>query len=173
MSGGDCDRGDYLLRDSHYTGVSYGVYDLPRLMATLTVLDGPDGPELGMDIHGVHVLESLLLLASAITCSCRSISTKHRLHFEYYLQRAIVEGEISLDLRDGISSLVGLRDDSITRSSTAARTAEHAMVQTDSGPGSSKVGFTRTSWRRTPGEFPRRIAGRFADLCGLSRVHAS
>ncbi|MFW5844730.1 MAG: HD domain-containing protein, partial [Planctomycetota bacterium] len=57
----DADRSDYLLRDSHYTGVTYGVYDLTRLLACLRILDGPDVPELGLDVHGVHPLESLLL----------------------------------------------------------------------------------------------------------------
>ena len=33
----DADRMDYLLRDSLYAGVIYGVYDLQRLLDTITV----------------------------------------------------------------------------------------------------------------------------------------
>jgi phosphoglycolate phosphatase-like HAD superfamily hydrolase len=33
----DCDKMDYLLRDSHYCGVTYGQYDLNRFVSTLTV----------------------------------------------------------------------------------------------------------------------------------------
>lgn len=33
----DCDKMDYLLRDSHYCGVNYGKYDLNRLVSSLTV----------------------------------------------------------------------------------------------------------------------------------------
>ncbi|MFY3740348.1 MAG: hypothetical protein HMLIMOIP_000785 [Candidatus Nitrosomirales archaeon] len=33
----DADKLDYLLRDSHYAGVKYGHYDLPRLLDTLCV----------------------------------------------------------------------------------------------------------------------------------------
>jgi uncharacterized protein len=31
----DCDRMDYLLRDSYFTGVKYGIYDLNRLLKSL------------------------------------------------------------------------------------------------------------------------------------------
>jgi HD superfamily phosphohydrolase len=37
----DCDRLDYLLRDSYSTGTRYGVLDLERLLASLTL--APDG----------------------------------------------------------------------------------------------------------------------------------
>lgn len=37
----DADRLDYLLRDSHYCGVKYGVYDLERLLISLKVLEEP------------------------------------------------------------------------------------------------------------------------------------
>lgn len=115
----DCDRGDYLLRDSHYTGVSYGVYDLPRLMATLTVLSGPEGPELGLDIHGVHVLESLLLARYHMFLQVYFHKTPPA--FEYYLEQAIDAGEVALSLDRGLADLVELRDDSVVSQLHAAR----------------------------------------------------
>jgi len=39
----DADKLDYLLRDSHYAGVQYGVYDLQRLMQSFRPVDDPDG----------------------------------------------------------------------------------------------------------------------------------
>lgn len=33
----DCDKMDYLLRDSYYCGVNYGKYDLNRLLSSLTI----------------------------------------------------------------------------------------------------------------------------------------
>ncbi len=36
----DADRGDYLLRDSYYAGVSYGEFDVERLKRFLVFIDG-------------------------------------------------------------------------------------------------------------------------------------
>jgi HD superfamily phosphohydrolase len=37
----DVDRMDYLMRDSHFTGVGYGKYDYYRLIHTMTIEDAP------------------------------------------------------------------------------------------------------------------------------------
>ena len=57
----DVDRDDYLLRDSHYCGVRYGIFDLKRLLACLTTVPGERGPELALDGDGIHAFEGLLL----------------------------------------------------------------------------------------------------------------
>ncbi len=58
----DVDRMDYLLRDSHYTGVAYGTYDHQRLIQTLTLGEGSDGrPVLAIEMGGIHAAEGLLL----------------------------------------------------------------------------------------------------------------
>ncbi len=108
----DADRCDYLLRDSHFLGVTYGIYDLPRLLATETILSGPDGPELGLDAHGVHALEGLLLARYHMFLQVYFHKTPPA--FEYYLERAIAEGEISWSLARGIDDLIELRDDTLT-----------------------------------------------------------
>ena len=107
----DADRGDYLLRDSHFTGVTYGVYDLTRLMACLKIVEGPDGPELGLDLHGVHPLEGLLLARYHMFLQVYFHKTPPA--FEYYLSKAIEDGEIELSLDNGISDVVAMRDDHI------------------------------------------------------------
>ncbi len=115
----DADRCDYLLRDSHFSGVTYGIYDLQRLIATETVLVGPDGPELGMDVHGVHALEGLLLARYHMFLQVYFHKTPPA--FEYYLDRAIAEGEVDFSLARGLEDLVDLRDDSILTRLYAAR----------------------------------------------------
>ncbi|MDN7025463.1 HD domain-containing protein [Methanoculleus sp. FWC-SCC1] len=60
------DRMDYLLRDSHHTGVAYGRFDHYRLIETLTVLpkayeDGSTEPALGVEGGGLQSAEALLL----------------------------------------------------------------------------------------------------------------
>ena len=52
----DVDRMDYLLRDSHNTGVSYGIIDYERLISNLTLDDG-----LILDIKGVQAAEGALV----------------------------------------------------------------------------------------------------------------
>ena len=59
----DVDKMDYLLRDSLYCGVRYGVYDLDRLVDTLTAITDPDTGAVGLGIEegGVHAVEALIL----------------------------------------------------------------------------------------------------------------
>jgi HD superfamily phosphohydrolase len=59
----DVDKMDYLLRDSLYCGVRYGVYDLDRLVDTLVTIVDPETGALGLGIEegGVHAVEALIL----------------------------------------------------------------------------------------------------------------
>ena len=59
----DADRMDYLLRDSHHTGVSYGRFDLHRLISSITAIPGTDGhpTRLGIEEGGWHAAEALVL----------------------------------------------------------------------------------------------------------------
>ncbi|NRA38050.1 MAG: HD domain-containing protein [Planctomycetes bacterium] len=107
----DADRCDYLLRDSHFVGVSYGVYDLTRLLACICVVDGPEHAELGLDIHGIHPLESLLLARYHMFLQVYFHKTPPA--FEYFLSKAVEEGEIQLSLENGVDDVVNMRDDGI------------------------------------------------------------
>jgi HD superfamily phosphohydrolase len=55
----DCDRLDYLLRDSHSTGTSYGHLDLERILAALTL--APDG-SLALHPKGLMAVEHYLVV---------------------------------------------------------------------------------------------------------------
>jgi len=52
----DADRMDYLVRDSHYTGVAYGVFDIYRLTDKIKFEDG-----IIIEQGGVKAAESLLI----------------------------------------------------------------------------------------------------------------
>lgn len=52
----DVDRMDYLLRDSHNTGVAYGIIDYERIISNLRLEDG-----LILDIKGVQAAEGALV----------------------------------------------------------------------------------------------------------------
>jgi len=58
----DADRMDYLLRDSMFTGVKYGIFDHERLINCLTVHQDPEkGPTLAIEYGGLHAAEALIL----------------------------------------------------------------------------------------------------------------
>jgi HD superfamily phosphohydrolase len=58
----DCDRSDYLQRDSIYCGVQYGRFDSERLVSTLTWTEESGGnPILALEEDGLHAAEGLLL----------------------------------------------------------------------------------------------------------------
>lgn len=58
----DADRADYLLRDSYHCGVTYGNYDLKRLIVTMTIgINDTGSPLLAIEDGGVHVAEALIL----------------------------------------------------------------------------------------------------------------
>ncbi len=53
----DADRMDYLLRDSYFTGVSYGEFDLGRILRTLIVKDD----RLVVKESGIHAVEDYIM----------------------------------------------------------------------------------------------------------------
>lgn len=53
----DCDQMDYLIRDSHYTGVAHGVIDLDRILNTLSIFNG----ELVIEARGMPAVEHMLV----------------------------------------------------------------------------------------------------------------
>lgn len=57
----DCDKMDYLLRDSLYCGVSYGKYDLDRFVSTLTAYKHNNQLQLAIERGGVQALEEFIL----------------------------------------------------------------------------------------------------------------
>ncbi len=57
----DCDKMDYLLRDSKFCGVSYGKYDLERFISTLTVYKTSSMMKLAIEKGGIQALEEFVL----------------------------------------------------------------------------------------------------------------
>lgn len=59
----DCDKMDYLLRDSYYCGVNYGKYDLNRLLSSLTVYvkSSDNIMQLAIERGGIHSFEEFVI----------------------------------------------------------------------------------------------------------------
>lgn len=57
----DADKQDYLLRDSQFCGVQYGVFDIHQLHRSLVLVGNNEEKELAIDLDGVHALEQYAL----------------------------------------------------------------------------------------------------------------
>lgn len=96
----DADKQDYLLRDSHYCGVKYGIFDLDQVHRALIAHDPGDGStQLMITEEGIHALEQFVLAKYYMTTQVY----RHRIRLitDQLLLRAITTGIDS----DGISEL--------------------------------------------------------------------
>jgi len=88
----DADKQDYLLRDSYYCGVKYGVFDLHQLHKEFATIIDPsgEGKRLGISVDGVIALEQFVLAKYYITTQV--YRHKIRLITDQMLIRAICLG---------------------------------------------------------------------------------
>lgn len=63
----DADRLDYLLRDNHFCGVTYGEFDLKWMLNSMVSLQTAAGPRLGITHKGVGVVEHYLMARRLMT----------------------------------------------------------------------------------------------------------
>ncbi|MCL2407076.1 MAG: HD domain-containing protein [Defluviitaleaceae bacterium] len=59
----DCDKMDYLLRDSYFCGVNYGKYDVEKFISSLTVYNNEKDNifQLAIDRDGIHAFEEFVI----------------------------------------------------------------------------------------------------------------
>ena len=63
----DADKQDYLLRDSSFCGVQYGVFDIYQLHRSFMLVGPDDEKDLAIDPDGVHALEQYVLAKYFLT----------------------------------------------------------------------------------------------------------
>ncbi|WP_298666440.1 HD domain-containing protein [uncultured Methanofollis sp.] len=104
------DRMDYLLRDSHHTGVAYGRFDHYRLIETLQVLpkryeDESMEPALGVESGGIQSAEALLLARYFMFSQLyfHPIRRIYDIHLKEFLQAWLEGGYFPTDLDDHLS----------------------------------------------------------------------
>lgn len=86
----DADKQDYLLRDSLFSGVKYGVYDQERLTNSLLIHEDNDDFSLAVSIDGIHALEQFVLAKYYMTTQV--YRHKIRLITDEMIGRAIALG---------------------------------------------------------------------------------
>lgn len=135
----DCDRMDYLLRDSLHCGVGYGNFDYARLLETLTVHEAPEGGlDLAVDRGGIHALEALILARYFMFSQvyCHRTRRIYDIYLELYTQSrysGMFENLIKVLDYDDVSLLSDLRreDQPETPKKWAARIlgrANHSVI---------------------------------------------
>jgi len=97
----DADKQDYLLRDSTFCGVQYGVFDIHQFHRSLTLVGRDDDKDLAIDEDGVHALEQFVLAKYYLTTNVY----RHRVRLitDQMIVRALVLGieeDKFEDLRD-------------------------------------------------------------------------
>ncbi len=99
------DRMDYLLRDSHHTGVAYGRFDHYRLIDTMRLLPASqqsDEPTLGVEIGGLHSAEALLLARYYMFMQVyhHRVRIAYDFHLKQFLQERALNRRLSTDLEE-------------------------------------------------------------------------
>lgn len=89
----DADKQDYLLRDSHFCGVPYGLFDPDQLHRSLKKSEGGEEVELMVQENGIHALEQYVL-------------AKYYMTFNVYRHkvRTVTDQMIARAIRLGIDS---------------------------------------------------------------------
>jgi HD superfamily phosphohydrolase len=87
----DADRMDYLLRDSHHCGVSYGRYDWQRMVHTVVAVPQTEegGPRIGVTEGGWHAAEGLIV--ARYFMFTQVYFHKTRIIYDYHLQKALAD----------------------------------------------------------------------------------
>ena len=65
----DADKQDYLLRDSKFCGVQYGMFDLHQMQRSLVTVGDDDEEELMIAQDGVHAVEQYVLAKYYMTAN--------------------------------------------------------------------------------------------------------
>lgn len=96
------DRMDYLVRDSHHTGVAYGRFDHLRLLNTLRVTQPAtnEEPQLAIEIGGLHAAEGLLLARHFMWLQVyrHPVRQIYDIHLVEFLRGWLRNGTFSTDL---------------------------------------------------------------------------
>lgn len=107
----DCDRMDYLLRDSYYCGVAYGQYDIDWLISSMGVEEDDGALVCTISENGVRAFEDLLLaryhMIDQVYCH------KTKMGFTHYLEQAIIQGEINLKIPTQPHAYAALHDGAV------------------------------------------------------------
>lgn len=104
----DVDRMDYLLRDSHHTGVAYGLYDMDHLIRNLGVTRRGGRLTLTIDSTAVRAFEDFLLARYHMFLQVYHHKTTNA--FDWFLRQAFGAGEVRIAIPGTVKGYLDMRD---------------------------------------------------------------
>jgi uncharacterized protein len=107
----DADRMDYLRRDAHFAGVTYGLFDLSRLIQSLSCTAQREGLVMTLDHSALYTYENFLM--ARFHMAMQVYFHKTLLPFEHFLKRAMEEGEIDFRINGTLDNFLAAREDRV------------------------------------------------------------
>lgn len=121
----DADRLDYLLRDSHFCGVTYGEFDFRWMLHCLAIVQAPDGSErLGITHKGIGAVEHYLMARRLMIHNI--YKSQKKLALEHFMIDLLTN--LSQSLAD-YSSYATLKQTRLGKFMMAANEYNHAVQQ--------------------------------------------
>lgn len=105
----DADRMDYLLRDAHYAGVSYGHFDLHNLINGLCAARTSKGVVLVLNQKVVYTYEDFLM--ARLHMFLQVYFHKTLLLFDHYLRECLQAEELNFKITGSMDDFLYSRDD--------------------------------------------------------------
>lgn len=99
----DADRLDYLLRDSHFCGVTYGEFDFQWMVNSMIIAETNEGERLGLTHKGIGVIEHYLMARRLMTRNIYFHPKK--LALEFYLVQLLAHLAIDLTTESAFKPL--------------------------------------------------------------------
>jgi HD superfamily phosphohydrolase len=167
----DLDKIDYLSRDARMCGVPYGAVDVDRLLAALTIIEGPSGGlEVGVHEKGISALESLLFAKYQMY---RNVYWHHAVRsatcmFKRAVRAAVASGALTTEAvanatDDGLTERLSTADPTgLARAVPARRLFKRALDLP-----ASEVPSETTPWIRERPDLLERVEDRLAGEVGL------
>jgi HD superfamily phosphohydrolase len=99
----DADRLDYLLRDSHFCGVTYGHFDFRWMLHCMAIVESQQGERLGVTYKGIGVVEHYLVARRLMTRNIYHYQKK--LALEFFLIKLLQNLASSLETYEPYSAI--------------------------------------------------------------------
>lgn len=103
----DADRLDYLLRDSHFCGVTYGQFDFRWMLHCMAIVESDQGERLGLTHKGIGVVEHYLM--------ARRLMIRNIYHYQKKLALEIFLVKLLAHLAESVESYSSYEEIKTTR----------------------------------------------------------